>query len=391
MVFVLNSSRCLSVLWSFFVFLVAGRAPGVHDQSIMELMRGIRSQMSALIAGLTETDYRQMVLGLSHSLGRYKIKFSPDKVDTMIIQAIGLLDELDKELNTYAMRVREWYGWHFPEMSKVVTDNILFAKTVRKMGLRTAASKTDLSDILPEEMETGMKEAAEVSMGTEISAEDLSNIQALCDQVISIADYRNSLFDYLRNRMNAIAPNLSIMVGELVGARLIAHAGSLLSLAKHPASTVQILGAEKALFRALKTKHETPKYGLLYHASLVGQAAPKLKGKIARVLAAKTSLSIRVDAMGENADATVGQQHREAVEARLRQLESGKAHSISGSAKGKAKQDKFTPRSAVSYNPASDNTMSAKTPSSDKKKALGTGTRLVVSLVLFAFPPHSYV
>jgi nucleolar protein 58 len=390
-VFVLNSSRCLSVLWSFFVFLVAGRAPGVHDQSIMELMRGIRSQMSALIAGLTETDYRQMVLGLSHSLGRYKIKFSPDKVDTMIIQAIGLLDELDKELNTYAMRVREWYGWHFPEMSKVVTDNILFAKTVRKMGLRTAASKTDLSDILPEEMETGMKEAAEVSMGTEISAEDLSNIQALCDQVISIADYRNSLFDYLRNRMNAIAPNLSIMVGELVGARLIAHAGSLLSLAKHPASTVQILGAEKALFRALKTKHETPKYGLLYHASLVGQAAPKLKGKIARVLAAKTSLSIRVDAMGENADATVGQQHREAVEARLRQLESGKAHSISGSAKGKAKQDKFTPRSAVSYNPASDNTMSAKTPSSDKKKALGTGTRLVVSLVLFAFPPHSYV
>ena len=89
-------------------------------------------------------------------------------------------------------------------------------------------------------------------------------------------------------------------MGELVGARLIAHAGSLLNLAKHPASTIQILGAEKALFRALKTKHDTPKYGLIYHASLIGQAAPKNKGKISRVLAAKTALAIRVDAMGDN-------------------------------------------------------------------------------------------
>merc|ERR1712174_153884 len=97
------------------------------------------------------------------------------------------------------------------------------------------------------------------------------------------------LSEYLKLRMSAIAPNLTYMVGELVGARLISHAGSLLSLAKHPASTVQILGAEKALFRALKTKHDTPKYGLIYHASLIGQAQPKNKGKISRVLAAKTS------------------------------------------------------------------------------------------------------
>ena len=79
--------------------------------------------------------------------------------------------------------------------------------------------------------------------------------------------------------MAAIAPNLTVLVGELVGARLIAHAGSLLNLAKHPASTVQILGAEKELFRALKTRQDTPKYGLIYHASMVGQAAPKHKGK----------------------------------------------------------------------------------------------------------------
>merc|ERR1711871_1279448 len=126
----------------------------------------------------------------------------------------------------------------------------------------------------------------------------------LCDQVISLTEYRQQLYDYLHNRMNAIAPNLTVMVGELVGARLISHAGSVMNLAKQPASTIQILGAEKALFRALKTKHETPKYGLIYHASLVGQAAPKNKGKVSRVLAAKCALSIRVDALGEADEAT---------------------------------------------------------------------------------------
>jgi nucleolar protein 58 len=138
---------------------------------------------------------------------------------------------------------------------------------------------------------------------------------------VGLMEYRRTLYEYLTSRMNAIAPNLTVMVGELVGARLVAHAGSLMNLAKQPASTVQILGAEKALFRALKTKHETPKYGLIYHASLVGQCAPKNKGKISRVLAAKTALAIRVDALGEGDDVTVGNEGREKVEARMRQLE----------------------------------------------------------------------
>eukprot|EP01113_Clastostelium_recurvatum_P032907 TRINITY_DN428_c1_g1_i2.p1 TRINITY_DN428_c1_g1~~TRINITY_DN428_c1_g1_i2.p1 ORF type:complete len:122 (+),score=35.45 TRINITY_DN428_c1_g1_i2:43-366(+) len=106
--------------------------------------------------------------------------------------------------------------------------------------------------------------------------------------------------------MQAIAPNLTVMVGELVGARLVAHAGSLLSLAKYPASTIQILGAEKALFRALKTKHDTPKYGLIFHASLIGQTAPKNKGKISRVLAAKVALGVRVDALGDANTPNIG-------------------------------------------------------------------------------------
>jgi len=169
--------------------------------------------------------------------------------------------------------------------------------------------------------------------------------------------------------MNAIAPNLTVMVGELVGARLIAHADSLMNLAKYPACTVQILGAEKALFRALKTKHETPKYGLMYHASLIGQAAPKFKGKISWVLAAKSALCIRMDALGDDADASIGIESCAKLEARLRQLEGRALGKISGAAKGKAKiesydkdREKDTPgvlSAAKAYNPAADSTIGA--------------------------------
>jgi nucleolar protein 58 len=340
----------------------------VADSSVAELTRGIRQQLSALLTGLPEKDLNAMKLGLSHSLCRYKLKFSPDKVDTMIIQAISLLDELDKELNTYAMRVREWYGWHFPEMGKIISDNLLFAKVVKKMGFRTNCAKTDLSDILPEDIEEGVKEAAEVSMGTEISDADIENIQELCDQVTNIATYRAQLYEYLHNRMNAIAPNLTWRVCELVGARLIAHAGSLLSLAKHPASTVQILGAEKALFRALKTKHDTPKYGLIYHASLVGQATPKFKGKISRVLAAKASLSVRQDALGDGDGVTIALEHKAKVEAKLRVLEGGSARAISGTAKTQKQEAKHVPTAAVTYNESADVLMDTKEKKKKKKK-----------------------
>lgn len=155
------------------------------------------------------------------------------------------------------------------------------------LGVRTNAAHITLANILPEELEAAVKLAAEISMGTEISESDIAHIHSLCDQVIAISAYRTQLAEYLRNRMSAIAPNLTALVGDLVGARLISHAGSLRNLAKHPASTVQILGAEKALFRALKTKHDTPKYGLIYHASLIGQAPQKLKGKVGRLILPK--------------------------------------------------------------------------------------------------------
>jgi nucleolar protein 58 len=340
----------------------------VHDEAIRELMRGIRTQLDALLGGISQEDRNAMKLGLAHSLARHKLQFSPDKVDVMIVQAIALLDELDKELNTYAMRVREWYGWHFPEMLKIVTDNIMFAKSVKAMGVRSAAKTTDFSEILPEDIEADLKAAAEVSMGTEIAETDVENITRLCDQVIDITQYRSNLSEYLRHRMQAIAPNLTCMVGELVGARLIAHAGSLMNLAKQPASTVQILGAEKALFRALKTKHDTPKYGLIYHASLVGRAQPKNKGKISRVLAAKCALSVRADALGDASGITIALTSRAKVEARLDQMEGGVTHSLSRSA-GKPEQKTFVaPAEVKTYNAGADMVVDTAEVAAEPKK-----------------------
>ncbi|EGA56810.1 Nop58p [Saccharomyces cerevisiae FostersB] len=295
----------------------------VSDAVTLDIYRAIKEYLPELLPGMSDNDLSKMSLGLAHSIGRHKLKFSADKVDVMIIQAIALLDDLDKELNTYAMRCKEWYGWHFPELAKIVTDSVAYARIILTMGIRSKASETDLSEILPEEIEERVKTAAEVSMGTEITQTDLDNINALAEQIVEFAAYREQLSNYLSARMKAIAPNLTQLVGELVGARLIAHSGSLISLAKSPASTIQILGAEKALFRALKTKHDTPKYGLLYHASLVGQATGKNKGKIARVLAAKAAVSLRYDALAEDRDDSgdIGLESRAKVENRLSQLE----------------------------------------------------------------------
>merc|ERR1711862_786820 len=333
----------------------------VYDSKIGELMRCIRSQASGLISGLPDKEMSAMELGLAHSLSRYKLKFSPDKIDTMIVQAVSLLDDLDKELNNYIMRCREWYGWHFPELGKIITDNLAFVRTIDLMGFRENAKTTDMSEVLPEEVEEKVKEAAEISMGTEISEEDITNIRHLCQQVVEIQEYRGQLYEYLKNRMMAVAPNLTVLVGELVGARLIAHAGSLLNLSKHPASTVQILGAEKALFKALKTKHDTPKYGLIYHAQLVGQASSKMKGKVSRMLAAKAALATRVDALGEETNTDLGIEYRAKVESRIRQLEGGAVTKISGTAKQGAKFDKYEAKSeVVEYKAAADVTIPKK-------------------------------
>lgn len=366
----------------------------ISDSSTQDVYRAIREHMTSLVPDLIPAEMDSTRLGLAHSLSRHKLKFSPDKVDTMIIQSIASLDVLDKQLNTYAMRVKEWYGWHFPELAKILNDNLAFSRVVLKMGFRTNARDTDLSGILPEEIEAAVKAAAEISMGTEITDEDLEATSALAEQVVDLTEHRQNLGNYLSARMQALAPNLTALVGELVGARLIAHAGSLMNLAKSPGSTIQILGAEKALFRALKTKHDTPKYGLIYHASLIGQATGKNKGKIARMLAAKSALGLRVDALStwgissedtsneptEEEKSQIGREARVGIERRLRALEGKPLKSLPNANATALGQSKWDIKEARKYNADADG-LAGDEPAAKKAKVNGATPKKLVQEV----------
>ncbi|KAL8576912.1 hypothetical protein ACOMHN_067362, partial [Nucella lapillus] len=262
-----------------------------------------------------------------------------------------------------AVLLHYWYTAVFVWM--LVEGLHLYSKIVRVFG--TERSRMTYYVCFGWEVETDVKEAAEISMGTEISSTDITLILYFCKQIVQLVDFRTNLYEYLKQRMVTIAPNLTVLVGELVGARLISHAGSLVNLAKQASSTVQILGAEKALFRALKSDHATPKYGLIYHASLVGQTTPKNKGKLSRMLAAKCALSARVDALGDEhtTEKEMGLKQRVKLEMRIRQLENKTVHRLSGRGKEATTPSRYENVSEVrTYNSAADSTL----PSVEKKK-----------------------
>merc|ERR1712025_1103410 len=244
-----------------------------------------------------------------------------------IIQSIALLDQLDKDVNTFSMRIREWYSYHFPELVKIVPDNYTFAKCVKVIKNRKELSEEAIAALEEVVMDSAkakaVVDASKTSMGMDISQIDLLNVEHFAKQVVDLVDFRRELSEYLRSKMSAVAPNLAALIGDVVGARLISHAGSLTNLAKYPASTVQILGAEKALFRALKTKGNTPKYGLIFHSTFIGRAAAKNKGRISRYLANKCSLASRIDCFSATATHVYGEKMKDQVEERLLFLSDG--------------------------------------------------------------------
>jgi nucleolar protein 56 len=300
------------------------------QEVVQDLLRGIKLHASKLLKQLQDGDMERAQLGLGHAYSRAKVKFSVQKNDNHIIQAIATLDQLDKAINTFSMRVREWYSWHFPELVKIVSENQAFAKAALFIGDKKALtqdSHDELTAIVNDDPSVAQSiiDAARVSMGQEISDADMENISTFARRVVSLSKYRKSLHAYLVSKMAIVAPNLAALIGEIVGARLISHAGSLTNLSKYPASTVQILGAEKALFRALKTKGNTPKYGLIYHSSFISRAGQKNKGRISRFLANKCSIASRIDNFSEHPSTAFGEALRGQVEERLEFYASGAA------------------------------------------------------------------
>lgn len=297
------------------------KIPCQSNEFVLEILRGVRLHFEKFVKNLKPGDSEKAQLGLSHSYSRAKVKFNVNRVDNMVTQAIVLLDTLDKDINTFAMRVREWYSWHFPELVKIVNDNYLYAKVAKFVDDKSQLSEDKISALTEivgdEDKAKEIVEAAKASMGQDLSPVDLINVKLFAQRVMDLVEYRKNLYDYLVAKMHDIAPNLAALIGEVVGARLISHAGSLTNLAKCPSSTLQILGAEKALFRALKTKGNTPKYGLIFHSSFIGRASARNKGRMARYLANKCSIASRLDCFLDKSTTTFGEKLREQVEERL--------------------------------------------------------------------------
>ncbi|KAL9069934.1 MAG: hypothetical protein Q9161_005248 [Pseudevernia consocians] len=315
---------------------IKGAFPGLECETgetsdiVQEMLRGIRQHAHKLLKQLQEGDVERANLGLGHAYSRARVKFSVQRNDNHIIQAIATLDNLDKAVNLFSMRVREWYSWHFPELIRIVSDNHTYAKLALFIGPKERLSDADLNELAAQvnddsEIAQSIIDVAKVSMGQAISDADMDNVTTFASKVVSLANYRKTLHGYLVSKMGIVAPNLKVLIGEMVGARLISHAGSLTNLSKYPASTVQILGAEKALFRALKTKGNTPKYGLIYHASAIGRASQKNKGRISRFLANKCSIASRIDNFSEAPTTRFGEALKAQVEERLKFYDSGAA------------------------------------------------------------------
>lgn len=230
-------------------------------------------------------------------LSKEKIHTLSTKTDLQIIQAISTLDELDKYVNIAISKIKEWYGLHFPELDNVIHDSSQFIRFT-SLGLK----RNDIHSKSISILDLSRKKTKQItdstfdSKGGDIRDEDIKIISTISEVTLNEIKVRDHLERYVKKEMNVLAPNVSSMAGENIGARLIAKAGSLEKLARLPSSTIQILGAEKALFRALKTGSKPPKHGILFQHDDVHTSPKWQRGKIARSLANKIAIAARIDA-----------------------------------------------------------------------------------------------
>src|SRR5579863_8754969 len=252
-----------------------------------------------------EGDARGKLREFAMNLSSSKVTEISESPDLHIIQAISTLDETDKIINLLSSRVREWYGLHFPELDNLIDTISGYSKIVMAGRRDNLTQNTYLDAGFPEEKAEMLSLLQKKSRGGQISDENLAIVQSISKQILELFELRQSLEKHIESQMELIAPNISVILGSAVGARILAKAGSLKRLATMPASTIQVLGAEKALFRALKTGAQPPKHGLLFQHTLV-HAAPKWqRGKIARAIAAKAALAARVDVFGAGRNDTL--------------------------------------------------------------------------------------
>jgi nucleolar protein 56 len=269
------------------------------NDEILELTRGIRLHFGKISKDFFYREIFKAQCGVAHLYSQSKMKLNLEKTDSMISQCNFLLEQLDSDINFFTMLCKEWYSWHFPELNDIVKDGYLFTLVVKFIGNRKSLNlkkKKELAILIINEFVCKeIVESSKISIGSKIENADLSVIEKLCSIVINLTEFRNHLNFSLCKKVKLITPNLNQIIGEHLVAKLISKAGSLKNLTRFPASTIQILGSEKALFKALKNKIKTPKYGILFSSNLMRRIDKNFQAKFSRYLANKCSLALRID------------------------------------------------------------------------------------------------
>ncbi len=263
-------------------------------------------------------EFERWMRDVALEMTRLKVKGAVEKKDLIVIQSIQTLDDLDKTVNLFMSRVREWYGIHFPELDRLIDKHETYVRLVYELGNKDNFTDEELEkETIPKSKADTIAKSARTSMGADLTEADLTKIQALCKNVLALYELRRTLEDYLNMVMNEVAPNMKAIVDSLLGARLIALAGGLTNLAKMPASTIQVLGAEKALFRSLKTGTRPPKHGIIFQHATLHEAKKWQRGKIARTIAGKLAIAARVDAFGSR---YIGEELKAALDKRVEEI-----------------------------------------------------------------------
>jgi len=251
----------------------------------------------AAAAGIKPDKLAKMLKDVSEAIVRVQIKTAAEKRDRLVAEAVSGMDEIDKNVNITVSRVREWYGLHFPELDTLVPDHRHYMTMVAKYGKKTSFTYEGVNAIIQNEIKAkAIADTAPISMGADITESDMKQIIDLAESNLKTYELRDEMEKYIDETMKEVAPNIRELAGASLGARLIALAGSLENLARKPASTIQVLGAEKALFRSLKTGARPPKHGIIFQHQYLHSAERWQRGKVARALAGKLSIAARVDA-----------------------------------------------------------------------------------------------
>jgi nucleolar protein 56 len=264
-------------------------------------------------------DFGLWMHDVTMEIAKLRVKGAVEKRDLLVAQTILALDDLDKGINVFMSHVREWYGIHFPELDRLIDKHETYARLIIKLGSRDNFTIENLEkEDVPKQKAEAIAKVAEASMGADLAEADLAQIQALSKNVSDLYELRQKLEAYLDKTMEQVAPNMKALAGSLLGARLIAISGGLSNLARKPASTIQILGAEKALFRSLKTGTRPPKHGLIFQHSLLHDAKRWQRGKISRAIAGKLAIAARTDAFGGR---DIGKSLKSSLEKRITEIQ----------------------------------------------------------------------